>query len=200
MYRFPSNGFTLIEIMTVTLIIGILAGGIFIATQPYMKRARDTKRVTSIQSYLANIIVAYEKNFDTFPSNYGSGGSAFSSGYCLSELPTRPDVLAPGGVSGKDGRFTALMKDTSAPPSDPTEQIIDPLCSMSGSYVYSRMKYGTDNEIALVVARLEVRSSANYGTGTDLTDSGKIQELIGAKKSTVPNSATDQLYIVTSLH
>ena len=103
-------------------------------------------------------------------------------------------------MTGKDGVFTSLSKDTSTPPYDPTQQIIDPLCSMSGSYVYSRMKYGTDSEIALIAARLEVRSSANYGTGADLTDSGKIQELIGAKKSTVPDSATDQLYIVTSLH
>lgn len=63
------------------------------------------------------------------------------------------------------------------------------------------MKYNNnDNEIALIAARLEVRSSANYGTGADLTDSGKVQELIGAKKSTVSNSASDQFFIVTALH
>ena len=66
------KGFTIAEIMVVIFIIGLLGAAIYVATAPYMKRARDTKRVTSIQSYLANIIVAYEKNFDTFPSNYGS--------------------------------------------------------------------------------------------------------------------------------
>ena len=103
-------------------------------------------------------------------------------------------------MTGKDGVFTSLSKDTSTPPYDPTGQVIDPLCSMSGSYVYSRIRYNNNSEFALIAARLELRSSANYGTGADLTDSGKIQELIGAKKSTVSNSATDQLYIVTSLH
>lgn len=36
-------------------------------------RSRDTKRITSILSY-TNILDTYEKNFDTFPSNMGSGG------------------------------------------------------------------------------------------------------------------------------
>ncbi len=44
------------------------------------------------------------------------------------------------------------------------------LCSMPGSYVYSRMKYNADSEIAIIAARLETRTSGNYGTGGDLTN------------------------------
>lgn len=58
-----------------------------------MMRSRDTKRITDVLGY-TNIVDAYDKNFETFPSNYGSGGNALVQGFCLSELPTRPDVVA----------------------------------------------------------------------------------------------------------
>ena len=41
---------------------------------------------------------------------------------------------------------------------------------MPGSYFYSRMQYDTDKEIAIIAARLETRTSGNYGTGGDLTN------------------------------
>lgn len=71
---------------------------------------------------------------------------------------------------------------------------------MPGSYVYSRMKYNTDSEIAIIAARLETRSSGNYGTGINLTNTAKVQEIIFAKKSTIPDTSPDQLYVVTALH
>lgn len=71
---------------------------------------------------------------------------------------------------------------------------------MPGSYFYSRMKYNTDSEIAIIAARLETRTSGNYGTGGDLTNTAKIQEIIFAKKSTIPDTSPDQLYVVTALH
>ena len=71
---------------------------------------------------------------------------------------------------------------------------------MPGSYVYSRMVYNTDNEIAIIAARLETRPSGNYGTGSDLTNTGKIQNIIFAKKSTILDTSPDQLYVVTALH
>ncbi len=58
-----------------------------------MQRSRDTKRVSAIFQY-TSILEAYDKNFDTFPSNFGSGNSVISIGYCLSELVTRSDVVA----------------------------------------------------------------------------------------------------------
>ena len=58
-----------------------------------MMRSRDTKRVSAIFQY-TSILEAYDKDFDTFPSNFGSGNSALTLGYCLSELVTRSDVVA----------------------------------------------------------------------------------------------------------
>lgn len=72
---------------------------------------------------------------------------------------------------------------------------------MLGSYVYSRFDYGTNNEkqIALIAAKLEIRSSGNYGTGNDLRDPSKVQGIIDARKSTIPDGALDQLYVVSKL-
>lgn len=78
--------------MIVIAIIGILASSLSVAIIPYMARSRDTKRVTDIQNYMNNIIGSYDKNFDTFPSNYGSGNNPIIPGYCLSELPARQDI------------------------------------------------------------------------------------------------------------
>ena len=71
----------------------MLMSALYIGAVPYMQRSRDTKRVTAIFQY-TSILEAYDKNFDTFPSNYGSGASALNTGYCLSELVTRSDIVA----------------------------------------------------------------------------------------------------------
>lgn len=191
--------FTLVEIVTVITIIWVLATSLFIVVGPYMARSRDTKRVTDILGY-TNILDAYDKNFDTFPSNYGSGWP-LGIGYCLTEMVTlRSDQPS----LWNEGKFSSLSKDTSTPPHDPTAQIAveSPLiCPMPGSYIYSRLLYGGNHEsqIAIVAARLELRVSGNYGTGSDLTNSGKVQDFISAKKSTIPDSAPDQLYTVFKL-
>jgi hypothetical protein len=77
-----------------------------------MKRSRDTKRVTDITSYFT-ILDKYNTDFETYPSNYGSGGS-LNQGYCLSELVTRPNY-----VGLYDMQFLSLSAETSEPPRDP---------------------------------------------------------------------------------
>lgn len=62
------------------------------------------------------------------------------------------------------------------------------------------MDYGIDKQIAIQAARLEMRTSWNYGTGNDLMNPFKFQDILDAKKSTIPDTAPDQLYIVTKLH
>lgn len=60
------------EIITVVVILGTLSTALYLGSQPYFKRSRDTKRVTDMTSYMA-ILDTYDKNFESFPSNYGSG-------------------------------------------------------------------------------------------------------------------------------
>lgn len=197
------SGFTLVEIMVVLLILSVLFTALYMGVQPYMMRSRDTKRITSVLSY-SNIIDTYEKNFDTFPSNYGSGWLPAVLWYCLTEIWQRTvnhATLPP--MNKKDQMFAALNSETSSPPVDPNPERspIAP-CSMSWSYLYSKMEYWSNNEkeIAILAANLEIKDSANYGTGSDLINSAKIPEIILARKWTLTSSMSDQLYIITKLH
>ncbi len=189
--------------MVVLLILSVLFTALYMWVQPYMMRSRDTKRITGILSY-ANIIDTYEKNFDTFPSNYGSGGLPAVQWHCLTELWTRlvnHPTFAP--VYKKDQMFLALNSETSSPPVDPLPQRfpIAP-CVMSWSYLYSRMEYwaGNEKEIAILAANLEIKDSANYGTGADLVNQAKIPDIISAAKWSVKSTMPDQLYIIFKLH
>ena len=184
------KGFTLVEIITVVVIFGVLFSALYIWSQPYMKRSRDTRRITEIGSYM-NIIDAYNANFDTFPSNEGSGWSLIP-GYCLSEMYTRPNY-----VGFKDKQFETIWSGSSVPPSDPTRLAPIPPCDMTGSYLYSKMNYGTDRQIAIIAARLEIRETANYGTGADLISSWAIMNILAAKRWSVSPTDPDALYVVT---
>ena len=184
--------FTLVELMIVLMILSILFTALYMGVQPYMMRSRDTKRVTSLLQY-TNIIEWYEKDFETFPSNYGSGWNSFALWYCLSEIASRSNV----GVS-KDMQFSALTNNAAKVPVDPMSSMISITpCTQNGSFMYSRMVYNTVNEVAILSARLEVRTSANYWTWVDLINSGSIDSIINAKKSTIPASAPDQIFVVT---
>ena len=193
--------FTLVEIMIVLMILAILFTALYMWTQPYMMRSRDTKRVTSLLQY-TNIIEWYEKDFETFPSNYGSWW-AFTLWYCLSEIASRSNVW-----TAKDMQFSALTNNTAKSPTDPVSSRlpISP-CNQNGSFFYSKMVYNTVNEIAILAANLEMRSSANYGTWSDLSaynpgtqaPQAHIDKIINAQKSSIPNGAPDQIFVVTRI-
>lgn len=185
-------GFTLVEIISVVVILWTLATALYIGTVPYMKRSRDTKRIVDIWSYL-NILDAYDKNFDTYPSNYWSGWSLIL-GYCLSEIYKRPDY-----VWYPDMKFQALWSWSTQPPHDPS--FLPPItpCDMTGSYLYSRLDYGVSSQMALIAARLEMQTTANYWTWSDLILTSSIESIKSAKKWFVPLSAPDSLYVVYRL-
>lgn len=140
-----------------------------------MKRSRDVKRITDIGSYL-NILDAYNANFETFPSNYGSGNS-LTLGYCLTEMANRPDY-----VGFRDMQFGNLRANTSVAPRDPSNLPPIAPCDMTGSYLYSRLDYAFDKQLVVIAARLEMRESGNYGTGADLIIPANYQSVIDAKK------------------
>ncbi len=189
MIKLKNRGFTLIEIVTVVVIVFTLATALYMWVVPYMKRSRDMMRVTDIRSYMT-IIDAYDKNFDTFPSNYGSGWTT-NTGYCLTEMTQRPDY-----VGFNDMKFQTLASGTTIPPSDPYHLPSIFPCDMTWSYLYSRLDYGVSSQVAVIAARMEIRSSANYGTGSELTDSGSINAIIGAKKWSISKLSPDGIFVV----
>lgn len=190
---FHPRAFTMVEIMVVTLIIWLLAAAIYVGVWPYIMRSRDTSRLVRTES-LANVFDAFKKSADKFPSNFGSW-SPIIKGYCISEIVNRPD----GGTA--DTKFTSISKGIQSPPVDPLGSNARPIwpCDMSGSYFYSLLNDGVNDETAIIATRLELQSTANYGTGADLTNSGMAQYLfLNTKKGSVPSSAPDSLYFHSS--
>lgn len=188
MIPFFRKGFTLVEIITVVFIVWLLATSLYMGTQPYMKRSRDTKRITDMWSYI-NIIDTYNMNFETFPSNEWSGWSLIP-GYCLSELSTRPSY-----VGFLDKQFQTLWA-ASVPPRDPSNLPAISPCDMTWSFLYSRIDYWVDKQIAVLAARLEQKTTANYGTGSELTSSWHVGDIITAKRWSVPEDSLDSIFVV----
>lgn len=93
-------------------------------------------------------------------------------------------------------QFGALNKDTASAPIDPGSQPPIAPCNELRSYFYSSLS-STDRDLAVLASRLEVRSSANYGTGSHLTLPSRIPDIIAAQKSTVPDTALDQIYVIS---
>ncbi len=182
--------FTLVEIITVVVILWTLSTALYMGVQPYLKRSRDTHRVTDVINYIT-IIDAYDKNFDTYPSNYWSWSST-GTGYCLSEMYLRPNYA---GYS--DMKFQSLWSGTTAPPRDPIGSHAISPCTMSGSYLYSRLDFGVSSQMAIIAAKLEIKESANFWTGSDLLLTGSVDAIKLAKKWSVKMSAPDSLFVVS---
>ena len=73
---------------------------------------------------------------------------------------------------------------------------------MDRSFLYSRLDYWVwkEKQVAIIATKLEMKTSWNYGTGSDLLDKVKYQNILDAKKGMIPTTAPDQLFVVTMLH
>lgn len=190
---YTKSWFTLVEILISLVIVWILFVGLTVTVQPYLSRSRDTKRVTSLFQYTP-IIESYEKNFDTFPSNYGRGWNGAALWYCLSELPTRGNVIG----LWNEWKFATLLGESSVPPKDPGNTTVSP-CDIPGSFLYIKHNIGPSREIFILAASLETQTSANYGTGSELLLPINSESIIKAQKWSVPITAPDQLFVVSKL-
>ena len=66
--RVSRNGFTLIEIMVVVLIIGLLAGAVTLSVRSYLVRSKQNIAKMEI-SKLCQAIDTYYAEFDRYPTN-----------------------------------------------------------------------------------------------------------------------------------
>lgn len=66
----------------------------------------------------------------------------------------------------------------------PQEKVLkiptDP-CSLTGSYIYSRLIDGAGLQYAIIAARMETNGTVTYFTGTDFTGSTHLLEIMQAK-------------------
>jgi len=83
------KGFTLIELLIVIAIIAILAGIVIASTTGATKKARDSRRVSDIQS-LQTAIIQYEADNGSYPANL----NALVTGGYISSIPADPSTGA----------------------------------------------------------------------------------------------------------
>jgi len=86
---FKRKGFTLIELLIVIAIIAILAGIVIASTTGATKKARDSRRVSDIQS-LQTAIVQYEADNGRYPASLND---LVNGGY-ISSIPADPSTGA----------------------------------------------------------------------------------------------------------
>lgn len=93
-----AEGFTLIELMVVILIIGVLSGMVITVLKPqfFYGKGRDAQRKSDLQSVKASLQLYYLDNSRLYPNPGGSAQSAYNSlgstlsDYLSGSLPTDP--------------------------------------------------------------------------------------------------------------
>ena len=75
MLRRRTEGFTIVELLIVIVVIGILAAITIVAFSGVQQRANNTKRVNTVQQYV-KLISAYVATYDAYPATASSCATA----------------------------------------------------------------------------------------------------------------------------
>lgn len=184
--KINKKGFTLIELMVVIAIIGILATSGISMYGTYQAKARDTKRMTNL-----NTLTIWLQGYYTDKSEYPSP----QSGSCLSDENWAVHISL------------ASYYDNKNIPLDPQKQRLAWNCDKPGAPLYKQLsKDNVANTAYIIWSNVEVKSSANLkydsqkGTyeafnGTDTTSMGKLAD---ADKKPTGDAIKNVLYAIVN--
>ncbi|MFZ2835796.1 MAG: prepilin-type N-terminal cleavage/methylation domain-containing protein [Candidatus Saccharimonadales bacterium] len=152
--RSSGNGFTIVELLIVIVIIGILAAITIVAYNGIQNRARDAQRKSDL-SQIAKALQMYKLDNGSYPSissGCASGSSGNGNGYFNSVYGGTTKSI--GRCLVDDGKLTAELKDPSGS------------LSCSGTTCHTYMFYVCAAG-AFIMANLD--SVPHDGTGSDGT-------------------------------
>ncbi len=98
------NGFTLIELSVVLVVIGLIIGGV-LTGQQIIQNARITSAINAMQSYQGQIQV-YSQNYGALPGDDNKAGTRFPDG----------KAYADGQGNGSIGTANSFDTESTAPP------------------------------------------------------------------------------------
>lgn len=138
--KINQNGFTMIELLIVIVIMGILSAiglGTFNSSQ---LKARDSKRKTDIRA-ISDALEVYYNDFGSYPLSDGTGG------FVGCGIDANSETCGPGDLWQNETNGTVYMVQV---PSDPSDGVYYYMSDGTGSYyrLYAHLENERDREAA----------------------------------------------------
>ncbi|MDP1722084.1 MAG: prepilin-type N-terminal cleavage/methylation domain-containing protein [Candidatus Gottesmanbacteria bacterium] len=166
-FRFPSSGFTLMELLVVMAILGILVTVGLTSYKSVQAKSRDSKRKSDLKQ-IATALEFYFNDYGTYPSDtnfqiYGCG----TAGTSVCEWGSPFQTLKTGGTNVK----TMYMPKLPSDPATGRVYYYDKTGTSPPSYqLYARLENTQDNDIPHSGTTAQSYTGTNCSSGsTSLT-------------------------------
>lgn len=164
------TGFTIVELLIVIVVIGILAAITIVAYNGVQQRARDTKRVSDINT-LVKSMTMWSIQTGNMPTGTGAGYNDNGTGWVYA-----------GAFEGEHGGYSTNIEAVLVDAGMLTTGVRDPQTPLgNGSYMFYQCDYAANATIYGFFARLESPSTAADNDFSRWSSEGCVGPPLGAQ-------------------